>query len=180
MGAILLAQEKSSAGQPCRRQGQCVFSFGDAQFHGSTGNLVLNAPVTDIATSATGGGYWLTAKDGGVFSFGDAQFHGSTGNMTLNQPVVSMAATASGQGYWLVALDGGVFTFGEAAFHGSLPGSGIATTSGYRVRATDEGRGYYISTLDGDVHAFGTAAPITPRGPSAGGQLVDLMVFDLS
>jgi hypothetical protein len=26
-----------------------VFSFGDAQFHGSTGNIRLNKPVVDMA-----------------------------------------------------------------------------------------------------------------------------------
>ena len=155
-----------------------VFTFGDAQFYGSTGNLRLNAPVTDIATSPTGNGYWLTAKDGGVFTFGDAQFYGSTGNLTLNQPVVSMASTASGRGYWLVALDGGVFTFGDASYHGSLPGLGVTSETGYRVRATDDGRGYYIATLQGGVHAFGAAAPISPHGPMAG-RVIDLMVFDM-
>ena len=152
-----------------------IFTYGDARFYGSTGNMTLNAPVTDIATSHDGGGYWLTAKDGGVFTFGNAAFYGSTGNMTLNQPVVSMASTPSGHGYWLVALDGGVFTFGDAAFHGSLPGRGVATISGNRVRATGDGRGYYISTLDGGVHAFGAATPIAPAGlPPTGA--VDLML----
>jgi hypothetical protein len=66
-----------------------------------------------------GGGYRLTATNGGVFDFGTAIFYGSTGAIPLNKPVVGMASTRDGQGYWLVASDGGVFTFGDAKFYGS-------------------------------------------------------------
>ena len=96
-----------------------VFSAGDAQFYGSTGNMRLNQPVVGIAATPTGRGYWLVAEDGGVFSFGDAQFYGSTGSLKLNQPILGMTPTATGRGYWLVARDGGVFAFGDAKFYGS-------------------------------------------------------------
>ena len=51
--------------------------FGDARFHGSTGNIALNSPVVGMASAAGGNGYWLVASDGGLFSFGDARFFGS-------------------------------------------------------------------------------------------------------
>ena len=54
-----------------------VFSFGDAAFHGSAGNLRLVKPVVGMASTSDGGGYWLVASDGGVFSYGDAAFRGS-------------------------------------------------------------------------------------------------------
>ena len=54
-----------------------VFCFGDATFHGSTGDIALNAPIVDAAQTPSGEGYWLLAGDGGVFTFGDAKFHGS-------------------------------------------------------------------------------------------------------
>ena len=84
-----------------------VFSFGDAQFHGSMGGQHLNAPIVGIAATPDGGGYWLVASDGGVFSFGDAGYFGSMGGLPLNRPVVGIAATADGHGYWEVASDGG-------------------------------------------------------------------------
>ena len=56
-----------------------VFSFGDAHFYGSTGDIVLNKPIVAMTPTPDGKGYWLVASDGGVFSFGDAVFHGSTG-----------------------------------------------------------------------------------------------------
>jgi hypothetical protein len=68
-----------------------VFSFGDAAFHGSTGDLTLNKPIVGILPTKSGNGYWLVASDGGVFSFGDAAFQGSTGNLTLNKPIVAAA-----------------------------------------------------------------------------------------
>ena len=67
-----------------------VFSFGDAGFYGSTGNIVLNKPIVGITATPDGKGYWLVASDGGVFSFGDAGFYGSTGNIVLNKPIVGM------------------------------------------------------------------------------------------
>ncbi len=71
-----------------------IFSFGDAQFFGSTGGMRLNKPVVGMAPTSDGRGYWLVASDGGVFTFGDAPFFGSTGNIVLNKPVVGMTATA--------------------------------------------------------------------------------------
>ena len=71
-----------------------VFSYGDATFYGSTGNLVLNKPIVGMASTPDGGGYWLVASDGGVFTFGDARFYGSTGNLVLNKPIVGMVPTA--------------------------------------------------------------------------------------
>ena len=124
-----------------------VFTYGDAHFYGSTGNIKLNSPVNSIAVTKSGHGYWLIAWDGGVFSFGDAHFHGSTGDIRLNSPVVGMAATKSGNGYWLAAADGGVFSFGDAHFHGSaarfeyfrrrssaLRARSRATATGWRAR----------------------------------------------
>ena len=54
-----------------------IFSFGAAQFHGSTGAMRLQRPVVGITPTADDGGYWLVASDGGIFSFGDAGFYGS-------------------------------------------------------------------------------------------------------
>ncbi|HEY8202718.1 MAG TPA: IPT/TIG domain-containing protein [Actinomycetota bacterium] len=67
-----------------------VFSFGDATFKGSTGNLKLAQPIVGIATTPSGNGYWMVARDGGIFAFGDALFKGSTGNLKLAQPIVGM------------------------------------------------------------------------------------------
>ena len=53
------------------------FTFGGAQFYGSTGSLVLQRPVVGISSSHDHRGYWLVASDGGIFAFGDAGFYGS-------------------------------------------------------------------------------------------------------
>ena len=58
-----------------------VFTFGGAQFYGSTGSIKLNKPVVGMAATPDGKGYWLVASDGGIFAYGDAQFYGSTGSM---------------------------------------------------------------------------------------------------
>ncbi len=94
-----------------------VFSFGDAEFHGSLGAKKLNAPIVDGALSQGGAGYYLVAADGGVFTFGDAQFYGSAANLKLVSPISDITLTPAG--YLLLAAgDGGVFAFGDAEYLG--------------------------------------------------------------
>ncbi len=134
-----------------------VFSFGDAAFYGSTGNIHLNQPIVDMAATPDGHGYWLVASDGGIFSFGDAAFYGSTGNIHLNRPIVGMASSADGQGYWLVASDGGIFSFGDAAFYGST-GNIHLNQPIVGMAASSSGHGYWLVASDGGIFSFGDAA----------------------
>ena len=133
-----------------------VFSFGDAKFHGSTGNIKLNQPIVGMAPSPTGNGYWFVATDGGIFSFGDAKFFGSTGALKLNKPIVGMAATPSGKGYWLVASDGGVFSFGDAKFFGST-GNLKLNKPIVGMASSPTGNGYWFVASDGGIFSFGDA-----------------------
>ena len=132
-----------------------IFSFGTAQFYGSTGATPLNAPIVAMASTPDGGGYWLVAKDGGVFAFGDAPFYGSTGATPLNAPIVGMTSTPDGRGYWLVAKDGGVFAFGDAQFYGSMGGRPLnAPIVGMAADPTTGG--YWEVASDGGIFAFGS------------------------
>ena len=140
-----------------------VFSFGNAQFYGSTGNLRLVKPIVGMDATSSKHGYWLAASDGGIFSFGDAQFFGSTGGMRLNKPVVGMAGhavgagvTATASGYWLVATDGGIFSFGDAQFFGST-GSIRLNQPIVGMAPTPTGNGYWLVASDGGIFSFGDA-----------------------
>jgi hypothetical protein len=116
----------------------------------------LAGPVTGMAATPDGNGYWLVGADGGVFATGDAPYVGSTGALVLNKPMVGMAATPDGKGYWLVASDGGVFAFGDAGFFGSITGLPLnAPIVG--MAATPDGRGYWLVAADGGIFAFGDA-----------------------
>jgi len=145
-----------------------IFTFGSAQFYGSTGNLHLNRPVVGITPTADRGGYWLDASDGGVFSFGDTQFYGSIpglgiapagtdGGRHLNAPIVGMVPSVDDHGYFMVASDGGVFAFGDAQFEGSCPGIGGCAGNAVAVMPDATGRGYWLVTDIGAVYAFGDA-----------------------
>jgi hypothetical protein len=133
-----------------------VFAYGDATFHGSTGDLVLAQPIVGMAGDPATGGYWLVASDGGVFAF-DAPFDGSEGGQPLAQPIVGMAAMPDGGGYWLVARDGGVFSFGDATFHGSEGGQPLNAPV-VAMAATGDGGGYWLAASDGGIFNFGDAA----------------------
>ena len=134
-----------------------IFSFGDAEYFGSTGGMHLNRPVVGMAATRTGRGYWMVASDGGIFSFGDARFFGSTGAMKLNRPIVGMAATPSGLGYWMVASDGGIFSFGDARFFGST-GAMKLNRPIVGLARTRSGNGYWMVASDGGIFSFGDAA----------------------
>jgi hypothetical protein len=134
-----------------------IFSFGGAQYYGSTGGMVLNKPVVGIAATSDGGGYYEVASDGGVFSYGDAVFYGSTGSIRLNQPIVGMAVVPGGGGYWLVAADGGIFSFGDATFYGST-GSIRLNKPVVGMAATPSGHGYWLVASDGGIFSYGDAS----------------------
>jgi SpoIID/LytB domain protein len=138
-----------------------VFSFGNAQFYGSTGNIHLNKPVVGMSPTHDAAGYWEVASDGGIFSFGDANFHGSVPGVLqpgqqLNKPIVGMATTPGGGGYWVVASDGGIFSFGDATFHGST-GSIVLNKPIVGMVPTHDGGGYWLIASDGGLFAFGDA-----------------------
>jgi hypothetical protein len=134
-----------------------IFSYGDAKFFGSTGNIKLNQPIVGMAVTPSKKGYWLVASDGGIFAYGDAAFFGSTGNIKLNKPIVGMTSTPSGRGYWMVASDGGIFAFGDAAFKGST-GAIKLNQPIVGMTTTPAGQGYWLVASDGGIFAFGDAS----------------------
>jgi hypothetical protein len=157
-----------------------IFTFGSAQFYGSTGSLHLQRPVTGITPTADRGGYWLVASDGGIFAFGGAGFHGSipgaglspagSGHAhSLNAPIVGMVPSNDGAGYFMVASDGGVFAFGDAKFEGSCPGIGGCSGHAVAVVPDATGNGYWVVTDTGSVYTFGDAANYGAPGPQASG-----------
>ncbi len=145
-----------------------IFTFGAAQFYGSTGSLRLQRPVVGIVPTTDRGGYWLDASDGGIFAFGDAGFYGSIPGLglhpagsrlpnSLNAPIVGMVPSADGGGYFMVASDGGVFAFGDAKFAGSCPGIGGCSGAAVAVMPDANGNGYWVVTQTGNIYTFGDA-----------------------
>jgi hypothetical protein len=157
-----------------------IFTFGAAQFYGSTGALTLQRPVVGITPTANDGGYWLVASDGGIFSFGNAGYYGSipelgfapagsTNPKRLNAPIVGMVPSADGAGYFMVASDGGVFAFGDAKFEGSCPGIGGCAGAAVAVMPDASGNGYWLVTATGHVYAFGDAVDLGGPSGAVGG-----------
>jgi hypothetical protein len=139
-----------------------VFARGAAPDHG--GPAETPDPVTAVAGSADGGGYWVLTADGGIRSYGDAVFLGSAAGDIADRRAVDLAAHPSQPGYWLVTDDGHVRAFGAARDFGSAPGAPIVG-----MAATASGNGYWLVASDGAVSAFGDATFFgsTPR-PTAG------------
>jgi hypothetical protein len=146
-----------------------IFSFGSAQFYGSTGALKLQRPVVGMTPTGNRNGYWLVASDGGIFSFGNAGYFGSIPGLgiapagtsgsakKLNAPIVGMVPSTDDGGYFMVASDGGVFAFGDAQFEGSCPGIGGCSGAAVAVVPDASGDGYWLITSTGHVYTFGDA-----------------------
>jgi hypothetical protein len=129
-----------------------ILPFGTADAAvGQQGNVA--GPLTGIASTPDGNGYWATTSSGQVSNEGDAKDFGSI-STSLNAPIVGMAATPSGNGYWLVASDGGVFTFGDAQFFGST-GAMTLNKPVVGMASTSDGGGYWLVASDGGVFTFG-------------------------
>jgi hypothetical protein len=115
----------------------------------------LGGPLSAIASTPDGNGYWTTSASGQVSNQGDAQNFGSV-TTALRSPIVGITATPDGGGYWLVAADGGVFTFGDARFMGSTGGI-VLNKPVVGMAATSDGGGYWLVAADGGVFTFGDA-----------------------
>ena len=138
-----------------------VFSFGDAQFHGSTGNIRLNRPIVGMAVTPDGGGYWLVASDGGVFTFGDAGFYGKHGdNLVLNKPVIGDGAPpttgwATGSSRPTAASSCSATPASSARSAGRRPPPGSSVWP-----LTPDGGGYWVLGANGTVYDFGDAPQV--------------------
>ena len=153
-----------------------IFTFGSAQFWGSTGNIHLNRPVVGITPTVGDLGYWLDASDGGIFAFGNAPFEGSIPGLgilpygypgagrKLAAPIVGMVPSSTGQGYFMVGADGGVFAFGDAKFNGSCPSIGGCSGTAVAVMPDGTGNGYWLVTTSGHVYGFGDAPNLGAPG----------------
>jgi hypothetical protein len=117
----------------------------------------LTLPVTGMASTPDGAGYWLVSAAGGVGAYGSASYYGSMAGHQLNSPIDHIVATPDGKGYWLVAGDGGTFTFGDAGFYGSMGGTHLNKPV-VDIAPTPDGKGYWLVASDGGIFAFGDAA----------------------
>jgi hypothetical protein len=152
-----------------------VFTFGDRNFHGSTGDRPLNKPVVGGATDISDyDGYWLVASDGGVFTF-NAEFHGSLAGQTLSAPAVEIEPTPTGKGYWIVLADGKVYTFGDANHFGDMSGKALNKPV-IGMSVTPSGKGYWLVAGDGGIFNFGDAGFFG----SMGDKVLNAPVIDLA
>ncbi len=120
-----------------------IFSYGDAQFFGSTGAITLNSPIVGMAATRDGKGYWLVAADGGIFNYGDALFEGSAGDANLPDPAIGMVASPDGAGYLIATQNGVVLPYGDAQAYGGLSLDPTATQIS-AIIGNNHGTGYWL------------------------------------
>lgn len=130
-----------------------------APYLGSRAGTYPRNYFVGLASTPSGGGYWLMTRSGRVFRFGDAHDYGR-----VTMKAVDIEATPSGNGYWTLSRGGRVAPFGDAGAFGrpTLQGEMAA------LAATPSGNGYWVFGRDGRVHAFGDALH---HGDLSGGSL---------
>ena len=145
-----------------------IFSYGDAQFYGSTGSIVLNKPIVGMAATPDGGGYWLVASDGGIFSYGDARVlrqHGEHAAQQARRRHGRHHRAATATGWWPPTA--GSSAYGDASFHGST-GSLVLNRPIVGMITGPGGAGYFLVASDGGIFSFGTAPVLRlARRPAA-------------
>jgi hypothetical protein len=133
-----------------------VTGFGDAAAYGAPTANQVNAPMTGMAATPDGRGYWLVGADGGVFTFGDAGFYGSEASQGVQTPFVAIAATPDGLGYWVASQFGNVYNLGDVPLEGSVAGDVDGPMVG--IAANPNGVGYWLVGADGGIFSFGDAS----------------------
>jgi hypothetical protein len=121
-----------------------IFTFGDAAFYGSTGNIHLAQPIVGMVSTPDGKGYWLVAADGGIFTFGDAAFYGSAANNGIT--ATGIIPSADGKGYSIVSSTGEQFAFGDS----TTESPAVANQSLVGIASSASG-GFYGVTSSGSV-----------------------------
>jgi hypothetical protein len=155
VGVVGIAATAPPAAAKLTGHDNMIYAFGRGGFHGSTQGRSLVRPVVAMATTASGGGYWLVAEDGAVFAFNAHNYGGIVG-WPLPQPVVGITATSGGGGYWIVTADGAVFPMGNAHSYGDMHLKPLNSPIKALV-ANPKGKGYWLFAADGGVFSFGSA-----------------------
>ncbi|MHB8293125.1 MAG: hypothetical protein ACYDH5_00510 [Acidimicrobiales bacterium] len=77
-----------------------------------------------MATTPSGGGYWIAASTGRVSNCGNAANYSQLSSAPPS-PIVGIATTPGGGGFWLAGANGAVYSFGNAKFYGSMAGTAL-------------------------------------------------------
>ena len=127
-----------------------IFTFGSAQFYGSTGGIHLNKPIVGMAATPDGKGYWLVASDGGSSPSGTPVLR-LDGRHASQQAHRGHGGHARRQGLLAGGLRRGIFTFGDAGSTARRAAS-ISTSPSWawRPRPTARATGWW--PLTGDLH----------------------------
>lgn len=133
------------------RNGSVIPEDG-TNYYGALSDRYPKRAYVAMASTRTGGGYWIANADGNVKNFGDASRRADAGDKKVQ--IEDMEATPSSRGYWLLTRSGRVYAFGNAIQKGDLRGTDM-TAAG--MAATPTGKGYWIVTTDGKVFSYGDA-----------------------
>jgi len=74
-----------------------IFAFGDAGFYGSAVDGSAEKRIVDIAATATGKGYYITASNGAIYTYGDAKSYGGAEALKLAHGIIGMVPINNGE-----------------------------------------------------------------------------------
>jgi hypothetical protein len=135
------------------RYGNVYPSPGVAWYGSPAASGLRSSPITGMAATPDGNGYWLVTATGRVFAYGDAA---KLPSPRRARPVKGIVA-APGGGWWLYTAYGSVFRSAGAAWYGSPRSGGFRGSSIAGMAATPDGQGYWLIGHAGRVFAYGDA-----------------------
>jgi hypothetical protein len=172
-----------------------VYSFGNGHWYGDArtgtyqdhaGLAPPGAPMTGMASTRDGKGYYLTDGFGDVYAFGDAVYRGSRSGQSIDGTVIGITTDMATGGYWLYTSKGQVYAFG-APNHGSAASRTLKTPI-VGMAALPDGRGYWLVTRIGTVFGYGVKSdgsiaklkhqPVVGMATGAGGKGYYLFASD--
>ena len=106
-------------------------------------------------SAASGDGYWVLGRDGGVFTFGAAQYEGSLPARGVTTPAAAMVGRRDGTGYWIVDERGLVHAF-DTPYLGDMRYVPLNAPI-ISMAPTPSGNGYWLLAADGGIFTFGDA-----------------------
>jgi hypothetical protein len=144
------------------RRGHVYSSAGTAWYGSPAGSGHHGSPITGMAVTGDGQGYWLVNSTGTVFPYGDAA---ALPPVSHAHSIIGLVA-APGGGYWLYTKYGNVYSSAGTKWYGSPSSSGFHGSTIRGLVASPDGKGYWLVASDGTVYPYGDAFQVPPVGHS--------------
>ena len=133
-----------------------IFSYGDAQFYGSTGGIPLNKPIVGMAATPDGGatGWCVRRRHLRLRRRGLLRLHGRASTLNLPSSAWRPGSAAGATGWWPPTA---ASSTSAAPTSTAVGGHASSTSPWWGWPLTPDGGGYWLVASDGGIFNYGDA-----------------------